>query len=91
MASTRRERFVFGHVAWTLATIVALSLLGSLTLELVFVVSLIGFLVLVELTAPVAVRPAWRRRLKWVIGLGLIVFAYLVVKRILAILPPGVL
>ena len=91
MAATRRQRFVLGHVAWTLATVLALSLLGSLTLELVFVVSLIGFLVLVELTAPFAVRPAWRRRLKWVIGLGLVVFAYLVVKRILDILPPGVL
>jgi hypothetical protein len=91
MSTTRRQRFVFGHVAWTLAAILALSLLGSLTLELVFVVSLIGFLVLVELTAPVAVRPAWRQRIKWVIAAGLLVFAYLVVQRILAILPPGVL
>lgn len=91
MATARRRRFVVGHVAWTLAAVVALAALDSLTLELVFVVSLIGFLVLVELTAPIAVRPAWRRRLKWVIGLGLIVFAYLVVRRILEILPPGVI
>ena len=60
MAATRRPRFVLGHVAWTLATVLALSLLGSLTLELVFVVSLIGFLVLVELTAPFATRGARR-------------------------------
>lgn len=91
MRLQRRQRFVFGHLAATCAVIVALAALGSLTLELVFVVSLIAFLVLVELTAPVAVTPRWRSRLKWVIAAGLLVFAYIVVKRILAILPSGVL
>jgi hypothetical protein len=74
-----------------LATILCLSLLGSLSLELFFVVSLIGFLVVVELTAPFNVTPRWRARLKWIILLGLAVFAYIVVRRILEILPPGVL
>jgi len=91
MRLQRRQRFVFGHLAATCATIVVLAALGSLSLELVFVVSLIAFLVLVELTAPIAVTPRWRSRLKWVIAAGLLVFAYIVVKRILDILPPGVL
>jgi len=77
-------------MAWAVGTILALSILGALSLELFFVVSLIGFLVVVELTAPFAVTPAWRRRLRWVIGIGLLVFGYIVVRRILAILPPGV-
>lgn len=91
MATRARLRFVYAHTAWTLATIVVLAALGALSLDLVFVVSLIGFLVLVELTAPVAVSPAWRRRLTYVVALGLVVFAYLVVRRILAILPEGLL
>lgn len=74
-----------------LGTIVALTLLGALTYELFFVVSLIGFLIVVELTAPFNVTPRWRRRLRWIILLGLVVFGYIVVRRILAILPPGVL
>jgi hypothetical protein len=74
-----------------LASILALSLLGSLSYELFFVVSLIGFLVVVELTAPFNVTPRWRSRLKWIIAIGLLVFGYIVVRRILAILPPGVL
>jgi hypothetical protein len=74
-----------------LATILLLALLGAFSLELFFVVSLIGFLVVTELTAPFAVRPRWRRRLKWFILLGLAGFAYIVIRRILAILPPGVL
>jgi hypothetical protein len=90
MATRRRTQLVYGHLAWTLGTIVALALLGALSYELVFVVSLIGFLIVVELTAPFNVTPRWRRRLRWIILAGLIVFGYIVVKRILAILPPGV-
>jgi len=91
MTSRRRQQFVAGQVIWLLATIVALSVLGALSLELFFVVSLIGFLVVIELTAPFAVTPPWRRRLRWLVLLGLLVFGYVVVRRILAILPEGVL
>jgi hypothetical protein len=91
MATRRRSQFLIGNIAWFLGAVLVLSVLGSLSLELFFVVSLIGFLVVVELTAPFAVTPRWRRRLKWFIGIGLLVFGYIVVRRILAILPPGVL
>lgn len=90
MTTRRRERFVFGTVTWFLAAALVLVLLNSLTPELFFVIALIGFLVVTELTAPFNVTPAWRARLKWLIAIGLVVFAYIVVKRILAILPPGI-
>ncbi|WP_083252476.1 hypothetical protein [Haladaptatus sp. W1] len=90
MSTQRRQRFIHGQLAWMLASILALAALGSLTLELFFVLSLIGLLVIVELTAPFNVTPRWRRRLKWFIALGLVVFGIIVVRRILAILPPGV-
>lgn len=91
MPTARRERFVHAQLAWMLGATLVLVLLDSLSYELVFVVSLIGFLVIVELTAPIAVTPVWRRRLRWLIGIGLVVFGYIVVRRILAILPPGVI
>jgi hypothetical protein len=90
MPTVRRQRFIHGTLAWLLATVLVLALLDSLTYELFFVVSLIGFLVVTELTAPFTVTPRWRRRLKWLIALGLLVFAYIVVRRILEILPPEV-
>lgn len=90
MAVSRRLRFVYGQVTVMLAVTLVLALLGALSLELFFVVSLIGFLVNVELTAPFHVTPRWRRRLRWIILVGLLVFGYVVVRRILAILPPGV-
>ena len=69
-----------------LVCVLALALLDALSLELFFVLSLIGFLIVTELTAPLNVSPAWRRRLRWVIVAGLIGFAIIVVRRILEIL-----
>lgn len=91
MATRKRETFVHGVVAWALGTTLILVVLDALTLELFFVSTLIGFLVVVELTAPFAVTPTWRRRLRWIILVGLAAFGYIVIRRILDILPPGVL
>ncbi|WP_277543600.1 hypothetical protein [Haloarcula laminariae] len=91
MPTRQRNRFIISQMAWVMGTILTLSVLGALSLELFFVVSLIGFLIVVELTAPFVVTPTWRRRLRWIIALGLLVFGYIVIRRILAILPPGVL
>lgn len=91
MPTHRRRRFIHGQTAWMLLSVLALALLDTLTLELFFVLSLIGFLIVTELTAPFNVTPEWRTRLKWIIGLGLVVFGYIVVRRILEILPSGVL
>lgn len=90
MATPRRVRFAHGVVGWLLATVLVLALLQSLEPELFFVVSLIGFLVVVELTAPFNVTPRWRSRLKWIIVIGLVVFGYVVLRRILEILPASV-
>jgi len=91
MSFRRRQQFVHGTVAWMLATAAGLTLLDALSLELFFVVSLIGFLVLVELATPVSVTPRWQRRLRWLVAVGLLVFGYVIVRRILRILPEGVL
>ncbi|WP_224448762.1 hypothetical protein [Haloprofundus salilacus] len=90
MTTVRRARFINAQLAWMLGVVLVLTLLDALTLELVFVCSLIGFLVIIELTAPFSVTPRWRRRLRWLIVLGLAVFGYIVIQRILEILPSGV-
>jgi len=70
-----------------LTALIGLTLLGTLELELFFVVSLIGVLIMTELMTPMHLTPAWHRRLRWVILLGLLGFAYIVIQRILALLP----
>lgn len=89
MTTGRRKRFIHGLVAWMLGVTLLLAVLGSLELELFFVLSLIGLLIVVELTAPFNVTPEWRRRLLPIIALGLVGFAAIVVRRILEILPEG--
>lgn len=86
-----RQRFVHAQLAWMLGTVVALSVLGALSLEIFFIVSLAGILVLIELTAPVNVSPRWRTRLRWLILLGMVVFGVFMARRILELLPPGML
>lgn len=84
-------RFIRGLLAWMVGTVLVLAVLDAFAYEPFFVISLIGLLVVTELTAPINVRPVWRARLKWPILAGLLVFAYIVVRRILEILPPEVL
>lgn len=91
MTTRRRQQYVVGVFAWALSALLVLVVLESLSYELYFVLTLIGILVVTELTAPFNLTPRWRSRLKWVILLGLVVFAYIVIRRILAILPEGVL
>jgi hypothetical protein len=86
----RRFRFVLAQTAWMLFVVLALELLNSLTVSLYFILSYIGLLVVIELTAPFAVVPTWRPRLRWLVLLGLSVFGYLALRRIDDILPPGV-
>jgi membrane protein implicated in regulation of membrane protease activity len=86
MATRRRRQFLSGQIAWMMATIIMLATLEALSLELFFVVSLIGFLIVTELTAPLNVAPRWRKRLRVIIALGLLVFAYIVARRITEIL-----
>lgn len=91
MATPRRMQFIYGQIAWMVAAVLVLALLGAISYELFFVVSLIGFLVVTELTAPFNITPEWRARLRWIIVAGLVGFAYVVIRRILEILPPEVL
>ncbi|ELZ44591.1 hypothetical protein C464_13215 [Halorubrum coriense DSM 10284] len=89
MTLEKRRRFVYTLVAWMMSVILLLSVLDALELELFFVVSLIGLLVVVELTAPFNVTPRWRRRLLPIILVGLAGFSYIVIRRIIEILPEG--
>lgn len=90
MTVQRRLEFVHGQVAWMLAVTVVLVLLDSLSYALFFAGSFVGLLVMIEYTSPVEVTPAWRRRLRWVILLGLLVFGVVILERIVRALPPGV-
>ena len=70
----RRLAFVAAHVAWMVASLAVLAALGSFSLVLFFVVSLIGFFVVYEVLVPATVRTRWGRRLRLVAGLWVLGF-----------------
>lgn len=78
-------RIVYGLLAWILGSIALLAGIGLLTVERLFVASLIGFLAVRELTSPQTVSPRWRTRLNWMLGAGLVIFAILMARQILAL------
>ena len=88
MVTRRRLQFIHGTMAWMAAALLVLVLLDALSYELFFVIALIGMLIVTELTAPLNVSPTWRRRLLWIIAVGLVVFGIIVVRRIIEILQP---
>lgn len=90
MATRRRTQFVRAQTAAMVGSVLALVVLDALTLEIFFIISLVSFLVLIELTAPFNVAPDWRTRFKWLVVLGLLGFGYLMIERVLGYLPPGV-
>lgn len=90
MPTQRRQQFIHAQLAWMLVTLVLLAALDTVSLETFFLISLLGLLIVTELTAPINVTPTWRKRLRWVILAGLAVFGVFIVRFLLEILPPEV-
>ncbi|OVE85164.1 hypothetical protein [Natronolimnobius baerhuensis] len=88
MATERRMQFVHWQLVWMLGSILVLVVFDALSLESVFICSLIGLLIITELTAPFAVEPSWRKRLPWLVIAGLVGFAVVIGRWLLALLPP---
>ena len=82
-----RLRFVIAVVLGLPTIFVLFLALGSLTLELFFIISFITFIAVVEMTAPDIVSVPWRRKLNWVIIVGLMISSLLLGHRIMTVLP----
>ncbi|WP_227356299.1 hypothetical protein [Haladaptatus salinisoli] len=91
MVTRRRQRFIHWQVLWMVSALVALVALGVFSLPLFFVVSFVGFVIVVELTTPVNVAPRWRARLRWITILGFLILMVIVVRKILKIVPSGLI
>ena len=81
----RRDRFVAAHLAVTMATLFVFVVLERFSYELFFIVSFFGFLILAVVTMPYRVMAPWQRRIRWVVLSGFVVFAYIVVNRLLTV------
>ena len=82
----RQHRFVYLLSAWMFLVLFFLIIGNNLDIEIFFVLNLIGFLVLVELTSPFNFKPEWKQRLKWIVLIGAIGFSIIVAKKVMKIL-----
>ncbi len=83
---TKGQKIVFIFSGWVFLVLALLLLFASLSLEYFFVLCLIGFLIIIELSGPYTVRPGWRRRVNIFILAGTIIFAIIVALKVLTIL-----
>lgn len=84
---TRRQLVICSQTIWMSIATVGLAVLNALSLERFFVVSFIGLLVVVEVTAASSIRPPWRRRLRIITLLALCLFGYFFVRSVLETAP----
>ncbi len=83
---TKNYRLIYAFGAWIFAVLALLALFQSLSPEYFFVLCLIGFLIIVELSGPFTVRPEWRKRVNVVIVIGVLIFGLVVANKVLDIL-----
>ena len=91
MSAQRRMQFVCLQTAWMLAVVVVLVALDAMLLDLFVVLTVVGFLVVIEFTTVLSARPDWRRRVRWLGAVLVLVSVVLIARRVAAILPQGVL
>lgn len=83
---TKNYQLIYVFGAWMFIVLALLTLFQSLSPEYFFVLCLIGFLIIVELSGPFTVRPEWRRRVNIVIIVGVLLFGLIVAEKVLDIL-----
>ncbi|KUK69330.1 MAG: Uncharacterized protein XE11_1077 [Methanomicrobiales archaeon 53_19] len=71
---------------WMVIVIFFMILAETPDLEIVFVLTLIGMLVIAELAEPVHIRPRFLGRFRYIIAAGVILFGAIVAQKVLEIL-----
>jgi hypothetical protein len=84
--STKAQRIVMIFGGMAVFLLAALLIFDVLSLELYFMLCLISFLVVAQMSGPFIARPRWRSRINLVIVVGIVVFFLIVVGKVLDIL-----
>lgn len=78
----RHLRFTYLALVEMLLCIALLTGLRALTMAAFVTLSFFLLLLTAALTSPLAVVPAWRSRLRWVLGGWFLLFVYVIVRRV---------
>jgi len=73
-------------ITWLLLVMFFMILARNISIEILFVLWLIGLFVIVELIGPSFVHPLYARYLKFLIAAGVLVFAVIIIQKVMEIL-----
>jgi hypothetical protein len=82
----KSQKLAYVFWVWMMAVLAVLVLLNNVNLEYFFTLSIIGFLIIVELSSPFTVRPPWKSRINIVIAIDVMAFTVIILSNMLAIL-----
>ncbi|WP_424358787.1 hypothetical protein [Methanocella sp. MCL-LM] len=83
---TKSQRLIATFGVLVMIILALLVLFKSLNPEYFFVLSLISFLIIIELAGPFMTKPKWRSRVNIVIVVGVIIFGIMVYSKVMEII-----
>jgi hypothetical protein len=82
----KQQITIIALAAWLTLISVFMVLAQSVNLEIFFVLSLIGFLIIVELIMSEFIRPGYLRYIQFILVAGIVIFALIVARKVMEIL-----
>jgi len=82
----KQQIAILALAVWLTFIAVFMLLAQSVNLEIFFVLSLIGFLVIAELIAPNYIQPGYMRYIRYILAAGIVLFGVIVVQKVLDVL-----
>lgn len=90
MVTPLRQQFLLLTIGWLLAVVAVTFAFGIASLELIYILSLVGFQAIVRLVSSVNVRPDWRVQLRWLVIASLAGLPVIILSRTAEVLPQPV-
>jgi hypothetical protein len=85
----RKEQIaVISLAAWLTLISILMLLAQTFDIGIFFVLSLIGFFILVELIMPKYIRPSYFRYIQYILAAGIVIFGVVVAQKVLETLTP---
>jgi len=83
----RKEQIaIIALAVWLILIFVFMLLAQSVDLEIFFVLSLIGFLIIVELISPKYIQPGYLRYIRYILAAAMVIFGIIVAQKVMEIL-----
>lgn len=87
----KSQKLVIYSGAWAFFVLAVITVFNIFSYEIFFMLALIGFIILAELTCPYVARPKWMSRLYLVIFIGMLIFFLMVLNKALDIIGLSIL